>query len=35
MLGFIIIHSYDDANKAVANVEDYFKEHKGSCLIEK
>lgn len=29
------VDSYDDANKAVANVEDYFKEHKGSCLIEK
>lgn len=29
------VDSYDDANKAVANVEDYFKEHNGSCLIEK
>ncbi len=29
------VDSYDDANKALANVEDYFKDHNGSCTIKK
>lgn len=29
------VESYEDANKALANVEDYFKDHNGTCSIEK
>ncbi len=29
------VDSYDDANKALAHIEDYFKEHDGSCTLEK
>ena len=27
------VEIYDDANKAVAHIEDYFNDHKGSCII--
>ena len=27
------VENYDDANKAVAHIEDYFNDHKGSCII--
>lgn len=29
------VESYDDANKIIAHIEDYFKEHNGSCIIDK
>lgn len=29
------VDTYDDANKALAHVEDYFKEHNGTCTVEK
>lgn len=27
------VESYDDVNKAIAHIEDWFKEHNGSCII--
>ena len=34
IVNHIDIFKYDDANQVIAHIEDYFKDHNGTCVID-